>query len=416
MQFPIYLDNNATTRVDPRVVETMLPYFTEQYGNASSQFHSFGTVAAKAVERARGEIAKLLGVLDIRDIAFTSGATESNNLALKGVLESTEMKNPHLIVSNIEHKCVLEAAKFLEKHGCSVTYLPVDRFGMITPESLSAAINERTVLASIMAVNNEIHTVNPLKELGAVCQQKGILFHVDAAQGVGKIPLDVEAMGIDLLSLSAHKFYGPKGVGALYARRTKELQGKRGVVRVAQQMHGGSHERNLRAGTLNVPGIVGLGAAAELCRAELETGTEINRILELRDHLISGIMGRLKEVYLNGHPTARHPGGANLSFAYVEGESMILKIKDVALSTGSACTDPSLKPSYVLEAIGVAAEVAHSSLRFCVGRFNTREEIDYTIDRVVKAVTELRELSPLYEMAQKGIDLKTIQWNDPHHH
>ena len=398
---PIYMDNNSTTRVDPRVVEAMLPYFTEKYGNAASRSHPFGWEAEAAVEEAREQIAELIGASG-KEIIFTSGATESSNLAHKGVAAMYKKKGNHIITQATEHKCVLDPCKRLERDGCQVTYLPVDKYGQVHADQIREAITDKTILVSIMAANNEIGTINPIKDIGKLCKEKGILFHCDAVQAVGKIPVDVEEMGIDLLSLSGHKIYAPKGIGALYVRK------KDPRVRLEPLIDGGGHERGMRSGTLPVPSIVALGVACDLCRREMPE--ESKRSFALRERLRKGIMDQLPETYLNGHPTERLPGNANISFAYVEGEGMMMGIKDVAVSSGSACTSASLEPSYVLRALGVGDELAHSSIRFGIGRFNTQEEVDYVIAHVVKEVHRLREMSPLYEMVQQGIDLKKIEW------
>lgn len=401
MKLPIYLDNHSTTACDPRVVEAMLPYFTEKFGNAASRNHSFGWEAEEGVEQARKQIARLIHA-DPKEIIFTSGATESDNLALKGIVEMYREKGDHVITSSTEHRAVIDTAKSLEKKGVSVTFLPVDKQGMVNPDDVRNAITEKTILISVMLANNEIGTINPVKEIGKVAKEKGIIFHCDATQGVGKIPVNVQEMGIDLMSFSAHKIYGPKGIGALYVRR------KAPRVRLEPMIHGGGHERGMRSGTLPVPLIVGFGKACELC--EQEMATESVRIAKMRDRLQEGIMGAMDEVYLNGHPTERLPGNLNISFAYVEGEALLMGVKEIALSSGSACTSATLEPSYVLRALGVGSDLAHSSIRFGLGRFNTDEEIEYTIDRMIKAVNHLREMSPLYEMAKEGIDLKTVQW------
>jgi cysteine desulfurase len=398
---PIYMDNNSTTRVDPRVVEAMLPYFTEKYGNAASRSHPFGWDAEKAVEAAREQIASLIGAGG-KEIIFTSGATESDNLALKGVAQMYKKKGNHIITQATEHKAVLDTCKRLEKEGFQVTYLPVDRFGQVSADQIREAMTPKTILVSIMAANNEIGTLQPVKSIGKLCKEKGILFHSDAVQSVGKVPINVEEMGIDLLSLSGHKMYAPKGIGALYVRK------KDPRVRLEPQIDGGGHERGMRSGTLPVPSIVGLGVACEIAKNEMPE--EAKRLYRLRERLRKGIMDQIPETYLNGHPDERLPGNANISFAYVEGEGMMMGIKDVAVSSGSACTSASLEPSYVLRALGVGDELAHSSIRFGLGRFNTEEEIDYVIDHVVKEVNRLREMSPLYEMAQAGIDIKSIEW------
>ncbi len=402
VKLPIYLDNHATTRVDPRVVDAMLPYFTELYGNAASKTHSFGRAAEDAVEIARAQIAQAIGASTAKEIVFTSGATESDNLAVKGAAHMLREKGDHLITLTTEHKAVLDSHMALEREGFRVTYLGVGKDGLVDMDELRAAFTEQTILVSIMAVNNEIGVVQPLAEIGALCHQSGAYFFCDAAQGVGKIPLDVEAMNIDILALTAHKIYGPKGVGALYVRR------KAPRVRLEPMMHGGGHERGLRSGTLAVPLIVALGQACELARVEF--AEESARILALRQRLHQGLAKQLDHIYLNGHETLRTPGNLNLSFAYVEGESLLMGISDIAVSSGSACTSASLEPSYVLKALGVHEELAHTSIRFGIGRFNTEEEIDYTIARVVEVVNRLREMSPLWEMVQEGIDLSTVQW------
>ncbi|OQW56718.1 MAG: IscS subfamily cysteine desulfurase [Nitrospira sp. ST-bin4] len=402
MKLPIFLDNHSTTPMDPRVLDAMLPYFVEKFGNAASRNHAFGWAAEEAVELARKQIAKLINA-DSKEIVFTSGATESDNLALKGVLEMYKEKGTHLITSSTEHRAVLDTAKSLEAKGlATVTYLPVDKHGMVNPDDVRNAITDKTVLISVMLANNEIGTINPIREIGKIAKEKGVLFHCDATQGVGKIPVDVQAMGIDLMSFTAHKMYGPKGVGALYVRK------KSPRVRLVAQMDGGGHERGMRSGTLPVPLIVGFGKACELC--EQEMATETARLTAMRNRLETAIMAGLEESYLNGHPTDRLPGNLNISFAYVEGESLLMGMKDIALSSGSACTSATLEPSYVLRALGVGVELAHSSIRFGLGRFNTEEEVDYTIKKVMEIVTKLREMSPLYEMAKEGVDLKSVQW------
>jgi cysteine desulfurase len=398
---PIYLDNNATTRCDPRVVEAMLPFFTEHFGNAASRNHAFGWYAEEAVDNAREQVARLIGASG-KEIIFTSGATESNNLAIKGVAAMYRKKGNHVITQVTEHKAVIDPCKRLERDGYKVTYLPVDQHGRVHAEQVAEALTDQTILVTLMAANNEIGTLHPIKEIGRLCKQKGVLFHTDAVQAVGKVPIDVEDMGIDLLSLSAHKIYGPKGQGALYVRR------KNPRVRLDPIIDGGGHERGMRSGTLAVQNIVGLGKACELCRQEMPE--EPKRLLRLRQKLREGIEGQLSDVTLNGHPTERLPGNLNLSFAFVEGEGLMMGMKDVAVSSGSACTSASLEPSYVLKALGVGDDLAHSSIRFGLGRFNTEEEVDYVIEHVVQAVTRLREMSPLYEMHKEGIDLKSVQW------
>lgn len=401
MKLPIYMDNHSTTPCDPRVVEAMLPYFTEKFGNSASRNHSFGWEAEEGVDTARKQIAKLINA-DSKEIVFTSGATESNNLALKGVAEMYREKGDHIITSSTEHRAVIDPAKSLEKKGVKVTYLSVDKTGTVNPDDVRNAITDKTILISIMLANNEIGTINPIKEIGKIAKEKGVLFHCDATQGVGKIPVNVQELGVDLMSFSAHKIYGPKGIGALYVRRRAPR------VRLAPMLDGGGHERGMRSGTLPVPLIVGFGKAAELC--EQEMATESVRMMALRDRLKAGIMGVMEEVYLNGHPTERLPGNLNISFAYVEGEALLMGVKEIALSSGSACTSATLEPSYVLRALGVGSDLAHSSIRFGIGRFTTEEEVDYTIDRMLKAVNHLREMSPLYEMAKEGIDLSTVEW------
>ena len=403
MKFPLYLDNHATTPMDPRVLDAMLPYFVEKFGNAASRNHAFGWEAEEAVENARKQLARLIHA-DPKEIVFTSGATESDNLALKGVVEMYHEKGDHIITSLTEHRAILDTAKALEtKRGIKVTYLPVDKTGLVNPDDVRRAITDKTILISIMLANNEIGTINPVKEIGKIAKEKGILFHSDATQGVGKIPVDVQEMGIDLMSFTAHKIYGPKGVGALYVRK------KAPRVRIAPLIDGGGHERGMRSGTLPVPLIVGFGKACELCGQEMPT--ESVRLAKMRDRLQAGILGALEEVYLNGHPTLRLPHNLNLSFAYVEGESLLMGIHDVAVSSGSACTSASLEPSYVLRALGVGDELAHSSIRFGLGRFTTEEEVDYVLAHTVGVVERLRTLSPLWEMHQEGIDLKSIDWS-----
>jgi cysteine desulfurase len=402
MKFPIFMDNHSTTPMDPRVLEAMLPYFVEKFGNSASRNHAFGWEAEEAVEQARKQIGRLIHA-DSKEIVFTSGATEADNLAIKGVTEMYREKGDHIITSSTEHRAVLDTCKALEsRKAVKVTYLPVDKTGMVSPDDVRNAITDKTVLISVMLANNEIGSINPAKEIGKVAKEKGILFHCDATQGVGKIPVDVQDMGIDLMSFSAHKLYGPKGIGALYVRK----KGPR--VRLSPQMDGGGHERGMRSGTLPVPLIVGFGKAIELCEQEMPA--EAKRMAAMRDRLQDGIMKALEEVYLNGHPVHRLPNNLNVSFAYVEGESLLMGLKEIALSSGSACTSATLEPSYVLRALGVGSDLAHSSIRFGLGRFNTDEEVDYTIKRIVEVVTKLREMSPLYEMAKEGIDLKSVQW------
>lgn len=400
---PIYMDNQATTPVDPRVVDEMVPYLSEIYGNAASRNHAFGWVAEEAVDRGRSRTADLVGARP-KEIIFTSGATESDNLAIKGVAEFYADKGKHVITAVTEHKAVLDTCKALERSGVAeVTYLPVDRYGRVDVDDVKNALRDDTILISLMYANNEIGTLHPVREIGKLAKERGVLFHCDATQGVGKVPVNVEDDGIDLMSMSAHKMYGPKGCGALYVRS----RGPR--VRLRAQLDGGGHERGMRSGTLNVPGIVGFGKACELCGQELEA--EAGRLMVLRQRLHDGLTGNLEEVYLNGHPTERIPGNLNLSFSYVEGESFLMGInREIALSSGSACTSATLEPSYVLKALGVGDELAHTSIRFGLGRFNTEEDVDYVVTRVTEVVTRLREMSPLYEMAKDGIDLKSVQW------
>jgi cysteine desulfurase len=397
----VYLDNNATTQVDPQVLDAMLPYFCEKFGNAASRSHSFGWEAEEAVEQARQQVAAVIGA-DSKEIIFTSGATEGNNLAIKGVAAMYGGRGKHIITQVSEHKAVIDPCHWLEQQGFRVTFLPVDRYGLIDLEQLQGTMTDDTILVSVMHGNNEIGTLQPIAAIGKLCKERGALFHADCCQTFGKVPLHVQEMGIDLLTCSAHKIHGPKGVGALYVRR----KGPR--VRCEAVLHGGGHERGMRSGTLNVPGLVGLGKAAELCQKHMDT--EPHRLAQLRDRLKDGILTQLGDVYLNGHATLRTPSNLNLSFAYVEGESLMMGFNEIAVSSGSACTSASLEPSYVLKALGVGDELAHSSIRFSVGRFNTEEEIDYTVGRVVETVRKLREMSPLYELAQEGVDLKTVQW------
>ncbi len=401
VKLPIYMDNHATTPCDPRVFEAMSPYFTEVFGNAASRNHEFGWKAEEAVENARKQVADLIGATS-KEIVFTSGATESDNLAVKGVAEMYYERGDHIITVVTEHKAVLDTCKKLEKRGFKVTYLKFGSDGLISPDDVNHAITDKTILVSVMHVNNEIGVIQPIAEIGKVCKERGVLFHTDATQGVGKLPFNVNELNIDLVSVSAHKIYGPKGVGALYVRR------KNPRVQLTSQMDGGGHERGMRSGTLNVTGIVGLGKACEIAREEMPQENE--RLLLLREKLRAGIMDEIPDVYINGHPTHRVPGNLNVSFAYVEGESLLMGINDIAVSSGSACTSASLEPSYVLKALGVGEELAHSSIRFGLGRFNTEEEVDYTIGRVNEAVNRLRELSPLWEMVQEGVDLSKVQW------
>jgi cysteine desulfurase len=391
LKLPIYFDNHATTPVDPRVLEAMLPYFTEKFGNAASRNHEFGWRAEEAVENARGQIARLIGA-NPKEIVFTSGATESDNLAIKGVAEAYREKGNHIVTQVTEHKAVLDSCKRLEKYGHEVTYLPVERDGRVRVEDIRAAITPKTILISMMYANNEIGVVQPVGEIGKIAKEKGVLFHVDAVQAVGKIPVNVEKDGIDLMSISAHKMYGPKGVGALYVRR------KNPRVQLAAMIDGGGHERGMRSGTLNVPGIVGLGKACAICQAEMDA--EGKRLVRLRDRLQRALMSGLDGTSINGSEEWRLPNNLNISFAGVEGESLLMGINDIAVSSGSACTSAHIEPSYVLKALGVNEDLAHSSIRFGLGRFNTEEEVDYVAARVIETVKRLRELSPLYEAAK----------------
>lgn len=402
LKLPIYLDNNATTQMDPRVFDAMKPYFLEIYGNAASKSHPFGWAAEEAVDYARGHVASLIGANE-KEIIFTSGATESNNLAIKGVFEMYANKGNHIITLSTEHKAVLDACKHLEKLGAEVTYLSVGYDGMIDPAVIEAAIKPNTILVTVMYGNNELGVIQKIAEIGAICKKHGVLFHSDATQAVGKIPVDVLADHIDLMSFTAHKMYGPKGVGALYVRR------KNPRVKVTAQMDGGGHERGMRSGTLNVTGIVGFGKACEIAKADMSE--ESTRLSGMRDRLERELL-TLEESYLNGNKEHRLPHTTNISFKYVEGEGLMMGVKDVAVSSGSACTSASLEPSYVLKSLGLDDELAHSSLRFGLGRFTTEDEIDYTINLVKEAVTKLREMSPLWEMFKEGIDLKSIQWNE----
>ncbi len=400
LKLPIYLDSNATTPVDERVLQTMIPYFTQNFGNAASRNHPFGWSAEEAVDYAREQVAKIIGASE-KEIIFTSGATESNNLAIKGVFEMYAQKGKHIITINTEHKAVLDACKHAEKLGAEVTYLSVAEDGLLNLEDLEKAMRPDTILVSIMYANNEIGVVQPIREISAIVKKYGALFHTDATQAIGKIPVDVLADGIDLLSFTAHKMYGPKGVGALYVRR------KNPRVKVTAQIDGGGHERGMRSGTLNVPGIVGFGKACEVAMAEMES--DAKRLGALRDKLESALL-QIEEAYLNGSKEHRLPHVANISFKYVEGEGLMMGVKDIAVSSGSACTSASLEPSYVLKNLGLDDELAHSSLRFGLSKYTTEEEIDYTISHVKEAVTKLRDMSPLWEMFKEGIDLKSIEW------
>ncbi len=402
MRLPIYLDNNATTQVDPRVFETMTPYFLENFGNAASKSHAFGWAAEEAVDYAREQVAKIIGA-NSKEIIFTSGATESNNLAIKGVFEMYAAKGNHIITVITEHKAVLDTCKHLEKLGAEITYLSVAENGLIDMAQLEQAIRPTTILVSVMYGNNELGVLQPVREIGALCKKHGVLFHTDATQAVGKILVDVIADNIDLLSFTAHKMYGPKGIGALYVRR------KNPRVKVTAQMDGGGHERGMRSGTLNVPGIIGFGKACEIAIQEMES--EAVRLSAMRDRLEAALL-QLEESYVNGSREHRLPHTTNISFKYVEGEGLMMGIKDIACSSGSACTSASLEPSYVLKSLGLDDELAHSSIRFGLGRFTKDEEIDFAIDLVTKAVNKLRDMSPLWEMHKEGIDLKSIEWSE----
>jgi cysteine desulfurase len=406
VKMPIYLDNHATTPMDPRVLEAMIPYFTGKFGNAASRNHQFGWEAEAGVENAREQIAKLVGAT-AKEIIFTSGATESNNLAIKGVAEMYKEKGNHIITAVTEHKAVLDTCKRLEKYGYRVTYLPVNAEGLINLDDLKRAIDDKTILVSIMAANNEIGVLQPIDEIGKLCKEKGILFHSDAVQAVGKVPIDVNKSNISLMSLTGHKLYGPKGVGALYVRR------KNPRVQLSAIIDGGGHERGMRSGTLNVPGIVGFGKACEIAMQEM--AEESKRLRALRDRLKDKLLANLDETHVNGSMEQRLPGNLNISFVYVEGESLLMGINDIAVSSGSACTSATLEPSYVLKALGLGDDVAHSSIRFGIGRFNNEAEIDYVADKMITTVKKLRELSPLYEMVKEGIDLTKIEWQAEGH-
>jgi len=402
LKFPIYMDYQATTPMDPRVLDAMLPYFTEKFGNPHSRSHSMGWESGEAIEIARKQVAGLIGA-NSKEIIFTSGATESNNLAIKGAAQFYKDQKNHIITVKTEHKCILDACRHLEQLGFEVTYLPVNEDGLLDLNLLKLAIKNETLMVSVMAVNNEIGVIQPIKEIGSICKERGVLFHTDAAQAFGKIPLDVEEMNIDMLSISGHKAYGPKGIGALYVRRKPR-------VRLEPLINGGGQERGFRSGTLPTPLVVGLGEAAKIAAESMKEDYQI--IKKLSDKFCTRILDSIPDVYLNGSRDMRWPGCINISFAYIEGESMILAIKELAVSSGSACTSASLEPSYVLRALGVEEELAHTSIRFGFGRFTTEEEIDYTISVLEGAVQKLRDMSPLWEMAQEGIDLKSIKWSD----
>jgi cysteine desulfurase len=397
---PIYLDYQATTPMDPRVLEVMMPYFTHKFGNPGSRSHAYGWEAEEAVEKARGQIAKLIGA-DEKEVIYTSGATESNNLAIRGVAEFYKDRKNHIITTVTEHKCVLDTCRHLEQQGFEVTYLPVQQNGLLDLDVLRAAITDKTVLVSVMAVNNEIGVIQPLAEIGKICRERKVFFHTDAAQAAGKIPLDVEAMNIDLMSISGHKIYGPKGIGALYVRRKPR-------VRLVAMIYGGGQERGFRSGTLPTPLCVGLGEACEIAMKEM--GTEAKHLAKLQERMLNGLRAKLTDIVINGDLEQRIPGNLNISFAYVEGESLMMGIKNLSVSSGSACTSASLEPSYVLRALGVEEEMAHTSLRIGLGRFTTEHEVDTAVDELVRHVTKLRAMSPLWEMAQEGIDLKSIEW------
>lgn len=396
----IYLDYQATTPCDPRVLEVIFPYFTEQFGNAHSRTHAYGWEAEEAVEHARAQVASIINA-DPKEIVFTSGATESNNAALKGVAEFYQDKKKHIITTQTEHKCVLETCRYLEHKGFDVTYLSVEPNGLISLKTLESAIREDTLIVSIMAVHNEIGVIQPLVEIGKLCRARGVFFHTDAAQAVGKIPMDVKEMNIDLLSISGHKLYGPKGIGALYVNRKPR-------VRLMPLIHGGGQERGMRSGTLPVPLCVGLGKACEI--AQMEMAAEQERLVILKNRLYEKLKTSLPQIYLNGDEHHRIPGNLNISFAHVEGEGLMMGVKDLCVSSGSACTSSSLEPSYVLRALGVDVELSHTSLRIGIGRFTTQDQIDTAADEIIKAVTHLRDMSPLWEMAQEGIDIKSIKW------
>jgi len=397
---PIYLDYQATTPMDPRVLEAMMPYFTYKFGNPHSRSHSYGWEAEEGVEKARGQVAKLIGA-DEKEVIFTSGATESNNLAIRGVAEFYKDRRNHIVTTVTEHKCVLDTCRHLEQQGFEVTYLPVQKNGLIDLEVLRAAVTDKTVVVSIMAVNNEIGVIQPLAEIGKICREKKAFFHTDAAQAAGKIPLDVEAMNIDLMSISGHKIYGPKGIGALYVRRKPRI-------RLVPLIVGGGQERGFRSGTLPTPLCVGLGEAAEIALKEMDA--EAKRLAKLQARMLNGLNAKLTDIHVNGDLEHRIPGNLNIGFAYVEGESLMMGIKGLSVSSGSACTSASLEPSYVLRALGVEEDMAHTSLRIGLGRFTTEQEVDTAVDELVRHVNKLRAMSPLWEMAQEGIDIKSIEW------
>jgi len=403
LKLPIFMDSQSTTPVDPRVLETMIPYFTEKFGHPASRNHPFGWEAEGGVDKAREQIAKLIGARDPKEVVFTSGGTEAINLALKGVAEMYREKGNHIVTTTIEQRATLDVCKRLERQGFEVTYVPVGRDGLVDVEAVRAALTGKTILISVMFANNEIGTIQPVAELGKLAKEKGVLFHTDATQAVGKVPVDVEAMGVDLLSATAHMLYGPKGVGALYVRR------KNPRVRLAPMVDGGGHERGMRSGTVPVPLAVGFGKAAEICREVM--GEESKRLAALRDRLQEQIVAKVDEAYVNGHPSLRLPHNLNISFAYVEGESVLMGLnREAALASGSACTSATLEPSYVISALGVDSELAHSSIRFGLHRFTTEEEVDFVARKTVEVIHRLREMSPLYELAKEGVDLKSIHW------
>ena len=403
LKLPIFMDSQSTTPVDPRVLEAMIPYFTEKFGHPASRNHPFGWEAEGGVDRAREQLARLMGARDPKEVVFTSGGTEAINLALKGVVEMYREKGNHIVTTTIEQRATLDVCKRLERQGVEATYVPVGRDGLVDVDAVRAALTDKTILMSVMLANNEIGTIQPVAELGRLAKEKGVIFHTDATQALGKIPLDVEAMGIDLLSATAHLMYGPKGVGALYVRR----KGPR--VRIAPMVDGGGHERGMRSGTVPVPLAVGFGRAAEICGEVM--AEEGKRLAALRDRLQEQILAKVDEAYVNGHPTLRLPHNLNISFAYVEGESVLMGLnREAALASGSACTSATLEPSYVISALGVDSELAHSSIRFGLHRFTTEEEVDFVARRTVEVVQRLREMSPLYELAKEGVDLKTIHW------
>jgi cysteine desulfurase len=403
LKLPIFMDSQSTTPVDPRVLEEMIPYFTEKFGHPASRNHPFGWEAEGGVDKAREQIAKLIGARDPKEVVFTSGGTEAINLALKGVAEMYREKGNHIVTTTIEQRATLDVCKRLERQGFEVTYVPVGREGLVDVEAVRAALTDKTILVSVMLANNEIGTIQPVAELGKLAKEKGIIFHTDATQAVGKIPVDVEAMGIDLLSATAHMLYGPKGVGALYVRR------KNPRVRLAPMVDGGGHERGMRSGTVPVPLVVGFGKAAEICREVM--GEESKRLAALRDRLQEQIVSKVDEAYVNGHPDRRLPHNLNISFAYVEGESVLMGLnREAALASGSACTSATLEPSYVISALGVDSELAHSSIRFGLHRFSTEEEVDFVAQKTIEVIHRLREMSPLYELAKEGVDLKSIHW------